>query len=202
MPKALGLFYAAFLNVLLCIQSDQFIIFQVILPTIYHQVPSSFIFVLKYVTSETLEHCDFVDSQLRSWGSPHQTRNNLNYLQLEIFKINTHIDKNIVVPTVGGLSKQTLSQLIHQRFVHVSITRLKRMARKGLMESLPENLPELEEPFPICILTKATKITIGPTTDVSKFAPVFMLQMDFAFFNVEIIHGFTSTFVDICSATS
>ena len=31
------------------------------------------------------------------------------------------------------------------------------MARKGLMEVLPENLPELEEPCPICLLTKATK---------------------------------------------
>ena len=29
-----------------------------------------------------------------------------------------------------------------------------------------------------------------------------MLQMDFSFFNVESIRGFTSTFVDICSATS
>ena len=70
------------------------------------------------------------------------------------------------------------------------------------MEGLPENLPELEEPCPICLLTKATKITIGPTTDVLKFSPGFMLQMDFSFFNVEIIRGFTSTFVAICSATS
>ena len=29
-----------------------------------------------------------------------------------------------------------------------------------------------------------------------------MLHMDFPFFNVEIIHGFTSNFVDICSVTS
>ena len=70
------------------------------------------------------------------------------------------------------------------------------------MEGLPENLPELEEPCPICILTKATKISRGPTTDVSKFAPGFMLQMDFAFFNVESIHRFTSTFLAICYATS
>ena len=76
------------------------------------------------------------------------------------------------------------------------------MARKGLMDGLPENIPELEEPCPICLLTKATKISRGPTTDVSKFAPGFMLQMDFAFFNVESIRGFTSTFVAICSATS
>ena len=71
------------------------------------------------------------------------------------------------------------------------------MARKGLMEGLPENLPELEEPCPICLLTKATKISRGPTNDVSKLAPGFMLQMDFAFFNVESISEFTSTFVAI-----
>ena len=51
-------------------------------------------------------------------------------------------------------------------------------------------------------MTKATKIPRGPTTDVSKFVPGFMLQMDFAFFNVESICGFTSTFLAICSATS
>ena len=153
-------------------------------------------------TSEPLEHCDFVDPQVCSWISPYQTCNNLDYLQLEIVNINPQRYKNLVVPTVCGLSKQTLSLLIHQRFGHVSITRLKRMAIKGLMEGLPEILPELEEPCPICLLTKATKINRGPTTDVSEFAPGFMLQMDFAFFNVESIRGFTSNFVDICSSTS
>ena len=51
-------------------------------------------------------------------------------------------------------------------------------------------------------MTKATKISRGPTTDASKFGPGFMLQMDFAFFNVDCIRGFTSTFVAICSSTS
>ena len=51
-------------------------------------------------------------------------------------------------------------------------------------------------------MTKATKITRGPTTDVSNFSPVFMIHMDFSFFNAESIHGFTSTFVDICSDNS
>ena len=156
----------------------------------------------KIVTSEPLQHCDFVDPQCCSWRSHCQTRNNLDYLQLEIVKINPHRDKNLVVPTVCGFSNQTRSQLIHQRFGHVSITRLKRMARKGLMEGLPENFPELEEPCPICLLTKETKISRGPTTDVSKFTPGFMLQMNCVFFNVESIRWFTSTFVAICSATS
>ena len=70
------------------------------------------------------------------------------------------------------------------------------MARKGLMEGLPENLPELEDACPIYILAKANKIPRGPTTDISKFAPGFMLQMDLTFFNVGSIRGFNSTFCD------
>ena len=106
------------------------------------------------------------------------------------------------VPTVSSVSKQNISQIIHPRFGHVSIARLKQMARKGLMEGLQKITSDLEEAFPVYLLAKETKITRGPTTDVLKFAPGFMLQMDFASFNVENIRGFTSTSVDICSATS
>ena len=68
------------------------------------------------------------------------------------------------------------------------------------MEGIPEKNPELKESCPIYIITKANKIPIGLTTDVSKFAPGFMLQTNFAFSNVENIRGFTSTFVAIFSA--
>ena len=70
------------------------------------------------------------------------------------------------------------------------------------MEGLPINIPESEYPFPIFLLTRTTKNPIGPTIDVSKFSPGFMLQMDFEFFSVDSICGFISTFVAICSATS
>ena len=46
-PKELGLFYVTFLNVPLYIQWDQFIIFQVTLPTPYQQVPSNFMLAFK-----------------------------------------------------------------------------------------------------------------------------------------------------------
>ena len=75
------------------------------------------------------------------------------------------------------------------------------MTRKGRMESLPENIPNLEEPYPIFLFSKATKIPRGQTTDVSKFPLGFMLRMDFSFFIVESIRGFASTFVAICPAT-
>ena len=49
----------------------------------------------KKVTSKPLEHCDLADPQGRSWRSSYQTNNNLDYLQLEIVKINNHRNKNI-----------------------------------------------------------------------------------------------------------
>ena len=47
-----------------------------------------------------------------------------------------------------------------------------------------------------------TEIPRGSTIDVYKFSPGFMLKMNLAFFNVETIPGFTSTFVAIWSDTS
>ena len=87
---------------------------------------------LQKVASEPLEHCDFVDPQSYSWVSPYHTKNNLKYLQF-IFKVNTHRDRNIVVPTICALSKKNSYQIIHQIFDHASINRLKRMDIKGLM---------------------------------------------------------------------
>ena len=67
---------------------------------------------------------------------------------LSIF--NSKLSRSILADTRIFLSqlsmelKKTLSKIINQRFSHVSITRLKRMAGKELLECLPENIPELE----------------------------------------------------------
>ena len=63
------------------------------------------------------------------------------------------------------------------------------MARKRLKEGLQENIPDFEGPFKIYLLTKATKIIRGKTTDVSRLAPGLILQMHLTFFNVESIRG-------------
>ena len=70
------------------------------------------------------------------------------------------------------------------------------------MKDLPTNIPDLEEPCLIFLFTKATGIPRGPITDVSNFDPGFMLQMNFEFFTIESICGFTSIFAAICYATS
>ena len=139
--------HALVIGIIVCRFTDCLIIYPV--GTVYYcpSCPSNtissgalkFYMCFKKFTSEPLEHCDFVDPQGRSWRSPYQTHNNLEYIQLEIVKINPHRDKNIVVPNVCAFSKQNISQIIHQIFGRVSIARLKLIAIKGLMEDILEH---------------------------------------------------------------
>ena len=48
-----------------------------------------FYVVFKNMTSEPLDHCEFVDPQGHYCISPYQTQKNLNYLQINIIKINS-----------------------------------------------------------------------------------------------------------------
>ena len=65
-----------------------------------------------------------------------------------IFKLN--LSKSVLTETDIFISqlyvhfKKNLSRIIHNNFGHVSITRLKQTARKGFMEGIPENIPNLE----------------------------------------------------------
>ena len=182
MPKEMRLFYVILLTVSLYIWWYQFIIVQVTLPTPSHQVPSNFMRVFKRLHLNLLNIVNFVDPQGRSWRSPYQTQKNYNIFKNKFVKVNPQRNRNVFVPTVCTISKQNLSQLINKRFGHVSISRLKLMARKGLMEGLPTNIPDLEEPCHVCLLTKSNKIPRGTTIYVSTFSPGFMLQMDFFVF--------------------
>ena len=66
MPKELRRFYVDLLSVPLFIMWQQFINFKDTPPIPSHWVPSIF-FSFQKVTSQTHEHCDFVDPQGRSW---------------------------------------------------------------------------------------------------------------------------------------
>ena len=74
--------------------------------------PLRFYVSFKRVTSEPLGHYDFVDPQGCSWIAPYQTQNNLDYLHIKIVKVNPHRDRNIVVPTVCAIKKNSLSLFI------------------------------------------------------------------------------------------
>ena len=143
----------------LYIQWDQFIIAQVTLPTLSHQVPSNFMLVFKSLYLNLLNIVNFLT--LKFVIGYHHTR--LKTI-LTIFKSNFSMsiltEKRIFLSQISVHFQNNLSQLIHRRFGKISINRLKLMAIKGLVEGLPENIPELEELCPICLMTKATTIPI------------------------------------------
>ena len=60
MLKELGSFYVAFRTVQLYTHLEQFIIVQVTLPTLYHQVPSSLIFIFKRLRLNLLNIVTFL----------------------------------------------------------------------------------------------------------------------------------------------
>ena len=65
----------------------------------------------------------------------------LDYLQIKIIKVNPHRDRYTVVLTVWSISKQNFYQIIHQRFGHVSVARLKLMAKKSTHGGSPIEYP-------------------------------------------------------------
>ena len=144
MPNKLGFFYVAFLTVPLYIQLYQFIIFQVTLPILSHQVPSNFMLDFKRLHLNLLNIVTLLTLKVVLGDHHTRLKTIFNIFKYKFVKVNPHRDSNIFFPTVCGNSKQNLSKFIHHRFGYVSITRLKRKAIKRLMEGLPENLPDLE----------------------------------------------------------
>ena len=191
-----------FLNVPLHIMWYQFITLQVTLPILSPCVPLNGILVFKHLGSNLLNIVILWTLRVIPGGHPKGPRNFGTIFRLRLSKVNITRHKNVVVPIIHDISKQNNSQLIHQHFGRVSISIWQLMSKKFIMKGLPKNLPDLEEPWPIRLFTKATKIPIGPNNNVSNIVPVFMLQMNITFFNVESISGFTSNFVSIWSATS
>ena len=143
MPKELGLFYVALITFKLYIQRDQFIILQANLQIPSHQMPSNFMLVFKRLHMNLLNILPFLT--LKVVIGYHPTRlKNTDYLHINFFKFNSQRNRNIIFQTVHALSKQNPSHIMHQRFYHIYITRLKLMTRKGLMEGIPINIPDLE----------------------------------------------------------
>ena len=98
MPKELGLFNFAFLIFRLFIQLGQFIIVQVTLPTLYHQVPSSFILVLKRLHLNLLNILTLLNLKVVLGG--HHTR-----LTTILTIFNYKLPRSIITETIIFLSQ-------------------------------------------------------------------------------------------------
>ena len=181
MPKDSGLFYVVFPTVSLYIQWGQFIIVQVTLPTPSHQVTSIFLLDFKRLLLNILNIVTFLTLKVAIGDRPNRLKTIMTIFKCESSN-STLIETVILFSQLAVNFQKNISHLIHQHFFHVSITIIKLMSRKGIIEVIPENIPDLEEPCPMFLLTKATRIPRGPTTDASNISYGFMLQMDFSFF--------------------
>ena len=152
MSKKLGLFYVVFQNFQVYILWWQFINFRVTLPIPSHRVPLNVFFGFQKVVAEILEHDNFVGPHGHSWRSYYRTHNIMDYLQIEDIKVKLYGNKDIVVQTICDLLKQNISQLVHEHFFRVSISRFKTMLKKGIMKVLPKKIIWLGRTIPYLYL--------------------------------------------------
>ena len=142
-PKELGLFYVAYITVILYIQWDQFIKFRVSLPKTSHQVPSNFMLFFKRLYLNCFTIVPFLT--LKVVLGDHPTDSKQSQLSSNInFQIQPSNEHKYCCTKCLWPIKNNIYQLMHHRFGRVSIERLKQTARKGLMEGLPKNIPDLE----------------------------------------------------------
>ena len=122
----------------LYIQLGQFSIVQATLPTLYHQVTSSFILVFKILHLDFLKIVTLLTLRVVLGDQPTRLATILTIFNSKLSR-SIFIETRILFSQLSVDFQKKLSQIIHRRFGHVSITRLKRMARKVITEVLPEN---------------------------------------------------------------
>jgi hypothetical protein len=156
----------------------------------------------KAATHEPLSHCRFIDSQDHSHLLKTIVENNLDYLDLEFLNPQQNKLSTFVDPVIAGLAtKYPSSQLIHQRFGHISNDRIQQMCRDQSLKNLPKRFTPLRTACPICIVTKGKRIPRNPTVNVP-LEPGTRLHLDFTFFNVPSIRKFTSAFTIVDAASA
>jgi hypothetical protein len=150
---------------------------------------------------ESFSHCRFVDPQGISIVIPTIVDNYLDYADLEFLNPQDPKISSLLDPVIASLAtKYPSSQLLHQRFGHISNDKIRQMCADQALTDLPKTFQALRTDCPICIATKGKRIPRNPTADVP-LPPGTRLHMDFTFFNVTSIRKFTSCFT-IVDATS
>ena len=133
-------------------------------------------------------------------------------LKLQTLSLHPH-NQEILLPVVANFSRATVRNLTpHQHWVllhlgsmHTSATTLQHLIKKDLLTDLPPGLKDITS-FDctcwICNLRKANKIPRGQLVDTTPLAPFQRLHIDFSFFTVTSIRGFTSALDVACATTS
>ena len=91
--------------------------------------------------------------------------------------------------------------LIHHRLLPPSDSVTKETFRHQTLGGLPKNCPKKihKSTCTICYTSIMTAINMGTTVETSKLQPGEKNHMDFAFYNVTYIRGFTSVLAVFCA---
>ena len=120
----------------------------------------------------------------------------------------------VITPIINKLSQSSKQfytplqqyQRIHLATLHMSPTMIHDMIRHKTIDGLPASLlPEIKKyncQCYICMLTKTNKLPRGCLEDKTQLPPFGRLHLDFHFFNVVSICGFSSALAAVCGSTS
>ena len=103
-----------------------------------------------------------------------------------------------------SLKKDPMSwELIHLRLLHPSEIFTKPMCHNQTLDGLPKHCTNKiqKSPCTICYTVKMTTINKGKIVDTSNLQPGELVHMNFAFYNVNPINGFTSVLAVVCAKT-
>ena len=103
-----------------------------------------------------------------------------------------------------SFSKHSISwDLIHHRILRPSESVMKEMCHNKTLDGLQKNCTNKihTSTCTIYYTAKTTTIIKGTTVDTSNLQPGELIHMEFVFYNVTSIHGFTSMITPVCAKT-
>ena len=121
--------------------------------------------------------------------------------------------KETLIPVIAKFSRN-INQLIppqqewmkmHFGLLHASKTSMDPIIKRDLLSDIPPTLKKIHTlncTCTICARTKTNKLPRGKDVDKSKLKPFNRLHLDFAFYGVTSIRGFTAALDITCGATS
>lgn len=116
-----------------------------------------------------------------------------------------HSSSNIISqPTIACMTSRGINvQYIHQKFDHHNLSIINKMKNLNLMTGMPTKIPNFHYSYdcPICLLSKATKVPRTPYQYKEHYISGEFFCLDFSFWNVISIRGFTSSLSAICMKT-
>ena len=122
-------------------------------------------------------------------------------------------NQEILLPIIASFSRASIRSLTpHQHWIllhlgtmHTSSSTLDPLIKNELLSDLPPSLKSVTT-FDctcwVCNLRKATKLPRGKLVDCTPLAPFQRLHVDFSFFTVVSIRGFSSALDVTCASTS